>query len=459
MSSNPLAEHPGPLSAVAGLSAPVGRGLYLKTGLVLMLVKYGLDALVVMLAGGGWLSPLVYLLPVASLRLEALGAGSELAVVALLVLTLPFAWVGGSMSVRRARDAGLHPAWGLLFFVPLLNYLAIAVLAAMPSGARPERSGGPLAGAERGVAAALTGVGVGAVLLVGGIAGSTLILGQYGGAVFVGSPFVMASVAGLLYNLRGKRSVQYTVMVGVLTQMVAGGLLLLFAVEGAICLVMAAPLALVVGPLGALLGRELARMESSRAMAGPVMVLPLLTLVEPPVPESLLHVAETEVVVNAPPEVVWDTVVAFPEIPTDDLDWFFRAGVAWPLRARIEGTGVGAVRYCEFSTGPFVEPITTWDPPHHLAFDVVDQPVPMEELSPWDVVPAPHLLDGTLMSRRGEFRLEALEGGRTRLVGRTWYTLDMAPVPYWSAWSTALIHRIHLRVLGHIAVVSEAQVG
>ena len=38
-----------------------------------------------------------------------------------------------------------------------------------------------------------------------------------------------------------------------------------------------------------------------------------------------------------------------------------RAGLAYPMRARIEGSGPGAVRYCEFSTGPFVEPIVTWD--------------------------------------------------------------------------------------------------
>ena len=33
--------------------------------------------------------------------------------------------------------------------------------------------------------------------------------------------------------------------------------------------------------------------------------------------------------------------------------------------------------------------------------------------------------------RRGEFRLIPLPGGRTRLEGRTWYTLDMAPALVW----------------------------
>jgi hypothetical protein len=117
---------------------------------------------------------------------------------------------------------------------------------------------------------------------------------------------------------------------------------------------------------------------------------------------------------------------------------------------------VGATRYCIFSTGTFVEPITVWDRPRRLAFDVTDQPHTMKELSPYRNVHAPHLLNGTLRSRRGEFRLIELPGGRTRLEGRTWYEFGMYPQPYWTVWSDSIIHAIHLRVLDHIRTLSEA---
>jgi hypothetical protein len=45
----------------------------------------------------------------------------------------------------------------------------------------------------------------------------------------------------------------------------------------------------------------------------------------------------------------------------------------------------------------------------------------------------------------------ALAGNRTRLEGRTWYELEMAPAGYWQLISEALIHRIHRRALEHIA--------
>ena len=77
----------------------------------------------------------------------------------------------------------------------------------------------------------------------------------------------------------------------------------------------------------------------------------------------------------------------------------------------------------------------------------------MHEWSPYRHVHPPHL-DGYLKTRRGEFRLIALPGGRTRLEGSTWYTLDLAPSGYWALWSDALIHQIHTRVLEHIAKLS-----
>ena len=107
-------------------------------------------------------------------------------------------------------------------------------------------------------------------------------------------------------------------------------------------------------------------------------------------PEEAAFVVHNVVEVEAPPEVVWDNVIGFGgvELPPPP-EWFFQLGIAYPQRARIEGTGVGAVRYCEFSTGPFVEPITVWDAPRHLAFDVRESPPTMHEWSPYERVHAP----------------------------------------------------------------------
>jgi hypothetical protein len=52
-----------------------------------------------------------------------------------------------------------------------------------------------------------------------------------------------------------------------------------------------------------------------------------------------------------------------------------------------------------------------------------------------------------------------LPDGRTRLEGRTWYEVDMAPRFYWSVVVDSLIHRIHVSVLTHVKDEAEAAGG
>ena len=78
----------------------------------------------------------------------------------------------------------------------------------------------------------------------------------------------------------------------------------------------------------------------------------------------------------------------------------------------------------------------------------------MREWSPYAGVLPKHL-HGYLVSKRGQFRLVPLAGGRTLLEGTTWYQHGLWPAGYWRWWSDAIIHRIHLRVLRHIRALAE----
>jgi hypothetical protein len=222
---------------------------------------------------------------------------------------------------------------------------------------------------------------------------------------------------------------------------------------------MAFPIGLVGATLGSVFGMALSAgmLRIGRSVACAVLGLPLLLLGERTAPPRQLRRVATTIEVAAPPEVVWDHVVGFSDLPPP-RELVFWLGIAHPTGARLIGRGVGAVRHCEFSTGPLVEPITSWEPPRRLGFDVIRQPPPMDEWSPYRHVHAPHLLGGTFASRRGEFLLEPMPGGSTRLRGTTWYEIDMAPASYWGLWSDIFIGRIHARVLAHVKRLSEADV-
>jgi hypothetical protein len=181
----------------------------------------------------------------------------------------------------------------------------------------------------------------------------------------------------------------------------------------------------------------------------------MLAFVESRLPSASEFVVASQIDIAAPREAVWANVVGFTKI-TERPEWIFRLGIACPEEARILGGGVGARRECIFSTGKFIEPITVWQPPARLAFDVAEQPSPMIELTPYRHIHPPHL-DLSFRSTRGEFELVELPDGGTRLIGRTWYNLDIRPHAYWTIWSDWLVHRIHLRVLRHIKGLAEGK--
>ncbi|HEX8206799.1 MAG TPA: SRPBCC family protein [Solirubrobacteraceae bacterium] len=294
--------------------------------------------------------------------------------------------------------------------------------------------------------AVVAAVGLGVLGILFGVQA----MGAYGLGVFILLPFAMGFVAGSLYDAP---STGRAVLVGLVPPIVVAAILLLVALEGALCIAMAAPLALPLSALGAAAAHWQRR--DARAVGALALSVPLFMGFEAGADrQPEVHPIRTSVVVEAPPSVVWRHVLSFPPLPAP-REAVFRAGIAYPVGATIEGRGVGAIRRCRFSTGDFVEPITAWEPPRRLAFDVSAQPAPMRELSPWGDVHAPHL-DGFLRSHRGEFRLTPLPGGRTLLEGTTWYENRMWPQAYWRLWSDDLIHAIHRRVLRHVAAQAEA---
>ena len=439
------------------LRDPVDRRTYFCHGLALMILKYAIDAAAIGLVVGRFWSPLDYLAPPSVLlRQQMTWQRPEWLTLAMAAWTLPFVWIGVGMTLRRAVDAGQSAWLCLAFFVPVGNYVVMLVLSILPTrtpGAWQRHD--PAPEREARLRSAFAGAATGALVAVLMLLISVFGLQRYGVGLFLGAPVILGVVAAFVFNRGHPRTERATAQLALVGVLVAGGLFVIFAIEGIVCVVMALPLALPLAVLGAVFGRAMALLSPAPAVhAWPLLiVLPGLAAVETLPARLPLHEVVSAVDIEAPPEVVWRNVVSFSDLSTPPA-WLFRLGIAYPRRARIEGTGVGAVRHCEFSTGSFVEPITRWDEPSRLSFDVIAHPPPMAEWSPYSRVHAPHL-DGYFRSRRGEFRLVKLPNGRTRLEGSTWYELEMAPQLYWKTLADVVVSRIHLRVLAHVKALSE----
>lgn len=281
-------------------------------------------------------------------------------------------------------------------------------------------------------------------------------IGDYGIYLFIFIPFFMGACPTILYGLKKDITKTTAWLIAMTTLVIFTIGLIAFAIEGLICIVMAAPLALLLTWLGSVVGYVIVKGWPNKAPVTLLLIIagiPTMAFFENDAEPSLTSVVTT-IEINANAATVWENVIAFPELKAP-TEFIFKTGIAYPINAKITGTGVGAVRHCNFTTGSFVEPITVWDKPYLLKFDVLEQPAPMKELSFWDVK-APHLHD-YFVSKQGQFKLTALPNGKTLLEGTTWYYHNIKPAVYWQVWSNYMVHKIHERVLNHIKEISEQE--
>jgi uncharacterized membrane protein YhaH (DUF805 family) len=449
-------------------SGKLERGPYLFWGVLLFALKFNLDRII----GAVWFGKPWSLFDWKAAQLylwqSPMAADDKIYLAALLAASLPFLWAGTVLTMRRLRSLDWHPAWVLFFFVPVLKLVFFALLCLLPS--RQAEAVEPAADSRApqllraaiprsGFGSALLAVVLTALLSIAGAWLGTSVFLDYGWTIFIGLPFAMGFLSVLIYGFHEPRGLGKCLGVACSTVLVCGLGMLLFAFEGMICLLMAAPLALAVAAIGGAIGYVVQksfrwRDEVPRLYCVVVLAMPCAMGREHAAPPALpLLEVKSSVIVDAPPEKVWSNVVAFAELPPPH-ETIFKLGVAYPVYAKISGRGVGAVRHCNFSTGPFVEPIEVWDEPRLLKFSVTQNPEPMQEWTPYRHVHPAHL-DGYLESRAGQFRLVPLPGGRTQLEGTTWYYHRLWPAAYWQVWSDHIIHTIHLRVLNHVKQLSE----
>jgi uncharacterized membrane protein YhaH (DUF805 family) len=457
------------IGSLSSFDGKVDRKTYAIVGLLGIAIKQNLDRLVGVYVFHYEESFFNYWRPLGkAARLNHLTNSEARFLLVLLLLAIPFIWVGVALTVRRLRDAG-QPLWLVsLFFIPFLNLVFFIVLCALPSKGVPRQNEAAPWPSVRSLDGIIPRGRIGSALLsifLTTIIGlffvliGTKFIGTYGWGLFVALPFCLGMFSVLVYSYRERRTFSACMGVSVLPVVILGGILIAVAIEGLICVLMAAPLGLGLAMLGGALGHSIQAYHwglnhKPAVLSIAILSVPLLFGMEHAAAlRPLTFAVHSAIEINAPPTTVWQRVVAFNEIapPTEMI---FRAGIAYPIRAEIIGSGPGAVRHCVFSTGAFVEPIEVWDEPRLLRFSVTDNPAPLRELTPYVRIEPPHL-HGYFVSHEGQFLLTALPGGRTRLEGTTWYSHAIWPEAYWHLWSDYVIHRIHLRVLEHIRSESE----
>ncbi|SEO82242.1 hypothetical protein SAMN02990966_02963 [Rhodospirillales bacterium URHD0017] len=388
-----------------------------------------------------------YLVPVHSFR-TLYDASSPLLVLTFVYLLI-VAWALAALSFRRAANADVNGWIAAAAIAPVIQVPVILFLCIVPprTPTRAEQTGAPPTIAW---AAAAQGVVVAIALTLIFVGLGALVFGIYGFGMFVASPFIIGAVTGYIANRRHAVTIEWTITVVLLATTIGGMALIAAALEGIVCIMLAAPLGFGVAVVGGLLGRAIALRfgPSTRQTMSAVALVPLILVSEWLMPTTTRFDTRQSIEINAPPSVVWQSIVRM-DMRDEPVALPYRLGLAYPLGGEVVGEGVGALRRGEFSTGTALERVTEWLPDRKLAF-VVEKDVPaLRELSPYDHVHAPHVR-GYFLTNLTSFELVPLPGNRTQLVERTSHELKLEPILYWMPLARLVIDLNNDRVLRHI---------
>lgn len=301
----------------------------------------------------------------------------------------------------------------------------------------------------------LVGTSSGILIILLAVAVSTLVFRAYGWGLFVMTPFAVGLTTGFIVNRQELQSIRATNALVLLAAALGCFGLILFALEGVICLMLAAPLGALAAIAGGALGRRVARI--GRDPMGPVYcvaLLPAMFAVDALYPPAISMMTNESILIEASAPQVWQAVTSDEPI-RERATLAGRLGLAYPERAHVSGSGVGAFRTGYFSTGVARERITDWKEARLLGFMVLTQPPAMHEMSPYQRVHSPHV-SGYFETDETQFQIEPLPGHRSRLTIRAAHRLRIDPIVYWEPIARWAAQSNTRRVLRDIKVKAEA---
>lgn len=370
---------------------------------------------------------------------------------AIFAYCLLVAWLLALMSFRLARRTNRGFILAVLSVVPVLQLGAILLNAALPAREADDETQQSRATSAKNVTMGLI---AGIAVIVLAVLISAVTFGAYGWGLFVMTPFIVGITCGYLVNEQSDLGVSATMKLVIAAAGLGSLALVVLALEGIVCIILAAPLAIPVVMLGGVIGRGLAiARHNRRNPLASVAVLPMVFMLEAAVPPEAPIVTHYEIEIAAPAQQVWQALISSePIAPTPGLPAL--AGLAYPIKGTLKGEGLGATRTGEFSTGTATEIVTEWEPNKVLAFRVEDEAPAMEEMSPYRRVHAPHV-DGYFTTGETRFVLVPLGDNRTRLKIASEHRLRIDPAPYWEPIARLAIHENVTRVLTDIKAKSE----
>lgn len=219
-----------------------------------------------------------------------------------------------------------------------------------------------------------------------------------------------------------------------------------FLNEGYICLIIISPLLMGFTIGGTFIGKVMFRKNRNTLNVSIIAVLLIIITIDSFTTKPYENMVADTMIINAPPEKVWEYVVAYEKIEEKENYWLFQLGMPSPVQSTVDGYCKGAGRKCIFSNGyVFDEKMIVYEPGKDLTFEITSQPRDPEIMGHIDIL-------------QGQFILKDNGDGTTTLTGNSWYRLYIFPTWYFDPWAESVTRNVHLRVMEHVKKLSEKNV-
>lgn len=285
------------------------------------------------------------------------------------------------------------------------------------------------------------------------IIGVDVVTQNYGMALYLGIPLTIGFLVGFLVrNLKGLISKALVVL---LVTTLLCLLLMVFKLEGAICIIMIMiPLYAIIA-VGLVLGRLLWNVVPKYKSYFMLLLLvnPACIAYDTQI-EMVSNTITTQTTIQATPAQVWQVLISGVDFGKNE-NFFFKNGVNYPLSMRLTHRNDSLLLHCNLRNSITELYVDQLIPYTSMRFRSVHDVEPVKELTFYDTISTPHTTGEYFKHHYGQFRLHQLPNGTTQLIAESQFSYKLAPAIYWNWWSQYLVKTMHHHVLHTIKDRSE----
>jgi len=271
------------------------------------------------------------------------------------------------------------------------------------------------------------------IVLIGGFLLVYFGIADYGTTFFIIFPMAVGFAIGT--HDRKSQSV-FSVIFGV---MFFFGLLLIGRMEGAICVLMALPLFLLMVYIGYKVQQKTIKEEPNESQKLMVSIAPilLLLLINPIeqilIPKPKIVSITNSIILNYSPKLVFDEVKQMDKLDADKPMGLI-LGLPSPYKCELEADTIGAKRTCLFKNGSIVAEITKFEKGEVLEMDVISYSLTGRDW--FEFVDAKYLFEEI--------------NGKTKITRTSSYKSILSPRIYWQPLEKWGIEQEHKFVLNSL---------